>query len=53
MMNSTLFDEEQQMKTLENIYFIPDQDAINSIKKQSQSLQVKQPGYFIKAIVSY
>ena len=43
MMNSTLFDEEQQMKTLENIYFIPDQDAINSIKKQSQSLQVKQP----------
>jgi hypothetical protein len=43
MMNSTLFDEEQQMKTLENIYFIPDQDAINSIKKESQSLQVKQP----------
>ena len=42
MLNSTLFDEEQQMKTLENIYFIPDQDAITSIKKQSQSLQMKQ-----------
>ena len=43
MINPTMLDDERQMKTLANIHFIPDQEAVNSIKTESQSIQMKQP----------